>query len=238
MPAAAQMRSEPGAEESAVKATDRTAAAPATRKAPAKKATARKRATPATAKPPAPEPVATHPRGRRRLALLCMRLVAVLAACGAAVFLLLSEEDQSKQIRAAGPAVVSADELGSQAAAGDTPVYWAGAIPSRKLELTTTDAGTFLRYLPPSAPAGDARSALTVATYPLGDAYATAIRRAKGRGMTSGKSRNGGIAVWSRQRPTSVYLAFPGVPQLVEIYAPTATDARRLALSGRIRPIR
>ena len=32
--------------------------------------------------------------------------------------------------------------------------------------------------------------------------------------------------------PTSVYLAFPGVAQLVEVYAPDADEARTLALSG------
>jgi hypothetical protein len=44
--------------------------------------------------------------------------------------------------------------------------------------------------------------------------------------------------VWSQKLPTSVYVAFPGVPHLVEVYAPNADDARTLALSGRIRPVR
>ena len=44
--------------------------------------------------------------------------------------------------------------------------------------------------------------------------------------------------MWNLARPTSVYLAFPGVPHLVEVYAPDADEARTLALSGRIRPVR
>jgi hypothetical protein len=109
---------------------------------------------------------------------------------------------------------------------------------SRTLELTTANAGTFVRYLPLGAPVGDSRRAITVATYPLRNAYATATGRAKGTQMTSRETPGGGLAVWSRTLPTSVYLAFPGVPHLVEVYAPAADDARSLALSGRIRPVR
>lgn len=239
MPAAAQMRSNADAEEGAVKETERTA--PAKRKAPARKTPVRKRATPAAAKPaerPAPEPAPIHPRHSRRLALFSVRLVAVLAACGAAVVLLLSQEGRSGPSDAEGPAVVSAEELVSRASESGTAVYWAGTLPSRRLELTTTETGTFLRYLPPGSRLGDSEPALTIATYPVSDAYATATRRGKARGMTSARSRNDAIVVWSRERPTSVYLAFRGAPQLVEIYAPNAAEARRLALSGRVRPIR
>ena len=38
--------------------------------------------------------------------------------------------------------------------------------------------------------------------------------------MTSQPTRNDGLAVWSRARPTSVYVAFRGVPSLVEVYSP------------------
>ena len=56
--------------------------------------------------------------------------------------------------------------------------------------------------------------------------------------MTSQPTRNDGLAVWSKARPTSVYVAFRGVPSLVEVYAPDAKEARTLALSGRIRTVR
>ncbi|HUQ22200.1 MAG TPA: hypothetical protein VM049_04225, partial [Gaiellaceae bacterium] len=102
------------------------------------------------------------------------------------------------------------------------PVYWAGTIPARKLELTTTSAGTFVRYLPLGGKAGDSARAITVATYPLRGAYATAVARAKTAQMTSRIAAGGAVVVWSVTRPTSVYVAFPGVPQLVEVYAPDA----------------
>ena len=56
--------------------------------------------------------------------------------------------------------------------------------------------------------------------------------------MTSRAIAGGGLVVWSQTLPTSVYVAFPGVPQLVEVYAPDADQARRLALSGNVRPVR
>lgn len=40
------------------------------------------------------------------------------------------------------------------------------------------------------------------------------------------------------EQPTSVYLAWRGVPSLVEVYAPTAAEARTVALLGRVRPVR
>ena len=109
---------------------------------------------------------------------------------------------------------------------------------ARKLELTSTSAGTFVRYLPLSASIGDSSRAITVGTYPMRNAYATAAGRAKSTQMTSRETTGGGLAVWSKTRPTSVYLAFPGVPHLIEVYAPDADTARTLALSGRIHPVR
>jgi hypothetical protein len=104
------------------------------------------------------------------------------------------------------------------------------------LELSRTPDGTFVRYLPRGTARGAPGRALTVATYPLEDAYATAMRRASSRAATSRRIAGGGIAVWTTSDPTSVYVAFPGVPHLVEVYAPDADEARRLAVSGRIAP--
>ena len=50
---------------------------------------------------------------------------------------------------------------------------------ARKLELTSTSAGTFVRYLPLSASIGGSARAVTVGTYPMRNAYATALGRAK-----------------------------------------------------------
>ena len=212
----------------------RPAAKPA---APRKRAPAKPAAETSLTSPPAEptRPRASRSRRRRRLAFASAALVVFVAASAAAAFLFLRGDDQSQ---AGAPVGISSEGLASFASSHNGPVYWAGAIPSRKLELTATSAGTFVRYLPLSARVGNSERAITVATYPLRKAYATAAARSKNPQMTSRETAGGGVVVWSRTRPTSVYLAFPGVPQLVEVYAPNAAEARTLALSGRIRPVR
>jgi hypothetical protein len=218
--------------------TKRTAKkAPATATKPRTR-TARSKATKADA-PVAEETTAPTVGGKRdrvATALVLSVLLAVIAAVALAVFLLVRGDEPAPEIRSGVPVTVSSDELASFAGSREAPVYWAGPVPARKLELTTTPAGTFVRYLPLSAPAGDPGRALTIATYPLRNAYATATRRAGGPRMAKRRLAAGGIAVWSRAKPTSIYLAFQGVPQLVEVYAPTPAEARRFALSGGIGP--
>ena len=89
--------------------------------------------------------------------------------------------------------------LTSFASSHDGPVYWVGPMAARKLELTSTSAGTFVRYLPLSASIGDSARAITVGTYPMRNAYATAVGRAKTTQMTSREAAGGGLAVWSKR---------------------------------------
>lgn len=162
----------------------------------------------------------------------------VLAAAVAAAAMLVVDRSAATPAPDSGDAVaVSAAELASFAGSRTAPVYWAGPLPARTLELTRTDAGTFVRYLPAGTAVGGSSRALTIATYPHRDAYGTAARRAKAAGMSSSPIRNGGLAVWSKAQPTSVYVAFRDVPSLIEVYAPEAKEARTLALSGRLRPV-
>jgi uncharacterized secreted protein with C-terminal beta-propeller domain len=235
------MRSNPPGEADSMEPEQPTESAPKARrvtsktptKPPTKAATTRRR--PVRSKT---EPVPTPPPVSSRLALNSARLLGVVAAAAAAVFLLVGTDDQSEQIRPGVATLVSTSALAELAAARETQVYWAGNIESRELELTTTRDGTFLRYLVAGTSTGTAKPALTVATYPMAAAYATANRRAKSKGMTSRPITDGGIAVWSLEQPTSVYVASRGVPSLVEVYSPSPAEARTLALSGRIRPVR
>lgn len=219
------------AETSFVERTRKPARPAAKPAAPRKRAPA-KPAVPADTVAPAEAPA--QPRRRRRSALLWSALIILAAGSTAAGFLLLRGDDRTET---GAPAAVSAETLTSFARSHDGPVYWFGPMAARKLELTSTTAGTFVRYLPLSASIGDRARAITVGTYPMRNAYATAVTRAKTTQMTSREAAGGGLAVWSKARPTSVYLAFPGVPHLVEVYAPDADAARTLALSGRIRPV-
>ena len=234
------MNSIAAADTSAVEKTRkpaRTASKPAAprKRAPAKPIVAS--GPPATPAQATPVPADRGRRGRR-LAFASAGLVVLVAASTAAAFLFLRGDARIGQSEAGAPTAMSEAKLAAFADSHDGTVYWAGPIVSRKLELTTTGAGTFVRYLPLGASIGSSERAMTVATYPLRNAYATAFARAKNAQMTSRETAGGGLVVWSRTRPTSVYLAFPGVPHLVEVYAPDAEQARTLALSGRIRPVR
>jgi hypothetical protein len=219
------------AETSFVETTRKPAGATAKPAAPRKRAPAK----PAPAEPVAPPEASARPRvarGRRRLAAVG---IVALVAVSAGVAFALTRGDDAPQAGAA--AAVSAEALASFASSHDGPVYWLGPMAARKLELTSNSAGTFVRYLPLDASIGNSSRAVTVGTYPMRNAYSTAAGRAKAAQMTSRKAAGGGLAVWSTRRPTSVYLAFPGISQLVEVYSPDAGEARRLALSGRIRPV-
>ena len=183
----------------------------------------------------APLVVEAAPKRRWRRPLVAAATLVVAAGIAAGALLVLRGQDaHPPAVRTGVPVLVSADELAAYADATDAPIYWAGAIEGRRLELTTTSAGTFVRYLPPDIAAGDDDRALTIATYPLANAFATATARARNPQFTSEETQRGGLVVWNRERPTSIYLAFPDVRQLVEIYSPDAGEARRLARSGEI----
>ena len=136
------------------------------------------------------------------------------------------------------PEELSADEL-KDVAEDDGPVYWAGAIEGTKLEVTETSKGhVFVRYLPELAPIGDNKPQYTtVATYEQAGALQAVRRASEQRGMLSKKVPGGGLAIWSRERPTSVYLGLPNSDRLVEVYNPDAKAAAVLAVSGRIQPV-
>jgi hypothetical protein len=173
------------------------------------------------------------------LAVLGSVLLAVVPAAAVAAFLLSRGDESPDGTRAGVPVAVSAEAFDELVASRDGPVYWAGPLPSHKLELTTSRTGTFVRYLPTAVLAGDPRSTFTtIATYPLANAYMTASRRRNEPGMVSRELPGGGVAVWSRSQPTSVYLAYPQIRHLVEVYAVKPAEALRLALSGRVRPAR
>ena len=145
----------------------------------------------------------------------------------------------SLQLKQGVPTEASVEELRSFAKAYDEAVYWAGLLPSQRLELTETEHGTFVRYLPEGARVGDTRSShLTVATYAMPRAFTAAAEAARRPGAIERATPGGGIAVWQAARPTSVYLAHAGSDRLVEVFDPDLRRARGLILSGRIRPIR
>jgi len=134
-------------------------------------------------------------------------------------------------------ALVSAEGLRTLAAAVGRPVYWAGEKRGFDFEATQTPEGRFyVRCLPEGVAAGSDRLFLTVGTYQLADAFAVTQAAARRPGSVR-LELPGGIAFYSRERPTSVYLAYPGSEYQIEVYDPSPGRARRLVTSGRVRPV-
>jgi hypothetical protein len=132
---------------------------------------------------------------------------------------------------------LSLSSLQDLARANPEPIYWAGPKPDTVYEYRRTSAGVFIRYLPRGAIAGDSTPRLTIATYPMENAYAVAQTGAKRPGSVALQIAGGGIASYTKKHPTNVYLAYPATSFQVEVYAPSPAVARRVAAGGRVQPI-
>lgn len=148
--------------------------------------------------------------------------------------------DEAPVTAGGGASSASESELRSFAGSVDHPVYWAGPKDGHTYELTrTTDGRVYVRYLPEGADVGDPRSEfLTIGTYPRASAFADLKRAAKADDAVSLKLERGGLAVFSEGRPTSVYFGYPKERFQVEVYHPSSNEARRLALTGQVVPVR
>jgi hypothetical protein len=180
----------------------------------------------------------------------------VFAAVGAAVWVLRASDSNSPSsatsppgsaTKAAGgtsapgvPAeVVSVAGLRQRADGATHPVFWAGPRAGARIEFTqTTDGSTYVRYLTGSAEAGDKRpDYVVVATYPQPDAYDRATTTARGRGYRIWTLPTGGAAIAPSGASKNVYVVYPDKPYQIEVYAPTASEARRLVFTDAIVPV-
>ena len=169
---------------------------------------------------------------------LAISVTVVLAATVGGIALLVRGSDATRTtlLEPGVPVVVEPGDLGSLAGA-TAPLYWAGTFPDRRLEVTTTTSGSFVRYLPPATPRGTHAKTLTIATYAVPGAWHVAEQAAEDRGAARQMLPDGRIAVWRRSRPTSVYIAQRGSSTLVEVFDPSAAKARDLSISGLVRPV-
>lgn len=114
-------------------------------------------------------------------------------------------------------------------------IYWAGPRSGVTYELTRAPGGhVFVRYLPSGAEVGTDRPYLTIGTYPVNNAFALTRALSKEASSVRVHAPNGGVAFYTRTRPTNVYLSYPGSNIQVEVFDPTAGAARRLVASQRI----
>jgi len=159
-------------------------------------------------------------------------IAAAVITAAAAVTLIMRDEQE----RATGvPVETTVEELRAAAANAGRPIYWAGTGPGTRLELTETKAGkTFVRYLPRGVPVADKHPSLTVATYPYPRAYAVTDKSSRKKSMVRARTLGGGLAVWSKKRPSNVYLAYPGSDVLVEVFSPGGVLGQRLVLAGKV----
>ena len=167
-------------------------------------------------------------------------IVALAVLAGFVAWLIFKGDDNKTNAPVRAPAV-AASYSQLQALPGQVghKVYWAGKKAGYTYELTQTSQGNiFVRYLPAGVEPGDARpNFLTVGTYPRKDAYSSLKKLSTKPGSVSRQLAGGGIAVYSRQGPASVYAAYPGKRFQVEVYDPSPTRARHLLFSGQVRPL-
>jgi hypothetical protein len=136
-----------------------------------------------------------------------------------------------------GPRISTVDGLNALSGLRGQPVYWAGARPGAVYEVTENAGHVYVRYLRSGAQLGSLQpDFLTVATYPRPDAYADVEAAAKRPGAVT-ITLPGGLAVYDQATPTSVYLAYRASTQQVEVYSPSALEARRVVESGLVRPV-
>lgn len=133
--------------------------------------------------------------------------------------------------------IVSQQDLRSFAQSNSFPVYWAGPIAGFNLELTETgDGQVYVRYLPKKVTAGDRRQTfLTVGSYPKTGAWAELKASAKNKGARTASAPGGGTMLWYSKKPSSTFVAWPGVNVLVEVYWPDGSQA--IVRSGQIGPV-
>jgi hypothetical protein len=140
-------------------------------------------------------------------------------------------------VSAIGPVLLTSAQLKAESKRLKQPIYWAGPKNGFHYEFTrTTNGNVYVRYLPHGVHAGDRGAKfLIVATYPFPGAYAAVKKYGSGKAV---KGPNGSIYVVRPNDPKSVIVAFPKVPDEIEVYDPSPKVARKIVTSGRVRPVR
>jgi hypothetical protein len=190
----------------------------------------------ATSAPTAPGRVSS------RTAKLALLAAVVMAAAVVLLLVLRGDDEKAADGVVLGkPKIVSPGGLSTYARSAGRPVYWAGpAAAGFQLELTEVRGGrTYVRYLPAGVRAGDPRPGFTtVATYPLAGAYARTSKSRSRPGAVLRRSPAGAAVLYYRKAPSNVYVAYPNVDSLLEVFAPQPRAAQRLARSESIVPVR
>jgi hypothetical protein len=133
-----------------------------------------------------------------------------------------------------GPVAATASDIGAVGRALGHPLYWLGPTARDTYELTEDpDGRVYVRYLPPGVRLGASAPYLTVATYPMTNAYAVTTVASK-QADTTTISLPGAVAFYAPSRPDSVYVAFKGAKAQIEVYDPSGITSRRLVAARKL----
>lgn len=185
--------------------------------------------------------ITRRPAGDRQQQLVLLVLgLAVLISASVVLWMLVRGDGGRTTVKpGSGPVLLSGDQLESFARSASGPVYWAGPRDGVGYEVTSTTSGRiYVRYLPAGVSAGDPRADfLVVGTYPQPHAFAELQRAASGPRSIAFHIGHGGLMVYSFNRPTSMYVGYPGWKYQVEVYDPSGDAARKLVSAGKIVPV-
>jgi hypothetical protein len=174
--------------------------------------------------------------GRTRLAVVVGAVIVVVLIA----WLIFKGDDNKSGSPARAPgSAASVSQLQALPGKVGHDVFWAGSRSGFTYELTqTTQGNIYVRYLPAGVQANDPRpDFLTVGTYPHAKAFGVLKKVSKNPGSQLRRLPGGGIAVFSNQKPNSVYVAYPGKDFEIEIFDPSPSRALKLAVLGRVKPL-
>jgi len=139
---------------------------------------------------------------------------------------------------AIAPVALTAERLKRMTASFTQPVFWVGAVPGVRYELSRTkDGNVFVRYLPPGVRAGQRGQFLTVGTYPFPNAYSAAEVTVRQSGVRWQRLSDGALASYRQTQPNNIYLAYPNIDYKIQLYDASPAEARQLVATGRVQPI-
>jgi hypothetical protein len=177
-----------------------------------------------------------------RLRVWHVAVIVIAIVIGAVLWLVLREGSSSSSAspvpKGSKALPISVKGLKTIAALG-IRIYWVGERPGLTYELTkTADNRIFIRYLPGDVPVGSDQEYLTIATYPVKNAFGVTGKLAGKSGSVRIGIGKGGVAFYSRDTPTNVFLAHRGSDYQIEVYDPSPAQAQRIVLSDQVSAVR
>ena len=146
---------------------------------------------------------------------------------------ILPEDTSETTATATSPA-----KLKALAAALRRPVYWLGREKGATYELSRASSGRiYVRYLPRGTRVGARKPYLTVATYPVEDAFSVTLAASRTVGAVVIPLAGDGVAFYSKSRPANVYVAYRGVDYQIEVYDPSPSRVHELVAKRGVKPV-